>query len=593
MKRLITESALEKFLLLFYCTGSLVFLGVFYNNHLYQKEQLQLFETTFQYLVQKISHQGGLADYISEFFIQFFHLPFMGAFVITVAFFLMQRMFKKILQITVGKPPTILFCFLPALGYWILLLNDFYCLSGEVGLLLALLATLIYLNVRNTRVKSFIGIFLLFIVYWFTGGAYILYAVIILISELIFRLDKREKQNNISLLFLLLFFLLAILLPLVVRGFIIKDTVFQSYISESYYKIRIFFPLPLILIFSSFPLFILIQNFIPDQVSEKQLNAINALSVAVLFTLTIWGVIHNGDFKAESQIAYDNLVYKEEWGKIIKRAEKEQPSDQISLVAINLALAKEGDLSSKMFMFHQTKSSLFIDYKRRGMTPFITGEPYYYLGLFNFAQMFAMETLESTPDTRFPSRSFRRIAETYIINGQYDIALKYLTPLSHTLFYRKWAKECISLLNNEERINSHPYWGYMRGLRLKYDFYYDPGKNDIALSFLLVSNPENKTVFEYLMAYYLLQKDFDGFLAGLPYAERLNYNKLPLVWQEAAAYIETRVQQVPVQLMKYSISNDIIANIRAYAEQFSSNKQDTMKIQKEFGNTYWYYLHFR
>jgi hypothetical protein len=227
------------------------------------------------------------------------------------------------------------------------------------------------------------------------------------------------------------------------------------------------------------------------------------------------------------------------------------------------------------------------------MTPFMASEPFYHLGLINFAQMFAMETIESTPDAKYPVRSFKRVAETFIINGQYDIALKYLTPLSHTLFYHKWAKESVSLLHDEERISAHPYWRLMRDLRSKYDFYYNEKQNDFALRCLLLSNPGNKLAFEYLMADYLLKKDFDGFLAYLPFADSLGYNELPSVWQEAAAYIGTRVSQMPPQLGKYTIDPDIISRIRNYAQIFSTSRQDTVRMRKEFGNTYWYYLHYK
>jgi len=313
----------------------------------------------------------------------------------------------------------------------------------------------------------------------------------------------------------------------------------------------------------------------------------------LLSAFTIAGIANFGDFKTEVVMTYENLAYMEEWDEIIKKAEKEPPDDPVSMAALNLALAKRRALSEKMFHFDQGANTLFIGYERRGMTPFITGEPYYQLGLYNFAQMFAMETIESTPDVKYPVRSFKRMAETFIINRQYDIAQKYLQPLSRTLFYRRWANECISLLNDEERINSHPYWGEMRKLRSKYDFYYNYDQLDLALRYLLVSNPGNNTAYEYLMAYYLLNKDFDHFLAGISIARESGYNELPLAWQEAAAYIATRLPQLPPQLAGFTIRDDVKNNIRSYAQLFSAEKQDTTRIKKEFGKTYWYYLHFR
>ena len=419
------------------------------------------------------------------------------------------------------------------------------------------------------------------------------FVVIIIIYEILSAASRKEKPGNAVILILLIDILLVFAVPLIARLFLFTDNIQQTYISEAYYRINIFPPFPLILIFLSFPLFAVIMNFIPVEMIEKDHYAVNLYSIPFLCALTVWGILGSGDFQAEKVMTYENLVYKQEWNEIIRKAEKKNPSDRISMIAVNLALAETGQLSTKMFQFDQKENSLFLEYERRGMTPFISGEPFYYLGLVNFAQMFAMETIESTPDAKYPVRAFKRVAETFIINGQYENAKKYLIPLSHTLFYRRWANECISLLYDEEKINAHPYWGPMRKLMPKYDFYYNAKQADIALRYLLISNPGNKIAFEYLMANYLLHKDLDGFIQYLPSAEGLNYNVLPVVWQQASVYILTRLSQVPPQLEKLRISNDVVNSIKLYAQLFTAEKQDTIKIKKEFGHTYWYYLHFK
>ncbi len=593
MMKVLRGSAFERTLLLLFGAGSLLFYGFFYNQHLYQKEQLQLFEVTFQYFITRLSHHGGLADWFGEFFVQFFHIPYAGAIIITLFFLLLQFLTKKILEKTSVNKTLILFSFLPALGYLIILPDEYYSVSGVTGLILSLFAALIYLNINGHRIRSIAGILLFPVIYWLAGGAYLVYTFIIIVSELIFRFNRKNLQVHVHWTFLFIYLILGALLPVIAREFIFKDTLLQSYLSESYYRIRIFFPLPLVLIFISFPLFIILQQFIQVKLFENRLSAINSISLVILLALTAWGIAHFSDFKSEHRIAYENLVYKNEWEKIIKRAERERPSDRLSMIAVNLALSKTGELSSKMFSFDQGKDRLFADYERRGMTPFITSEPYYHLGLYNFAQMFAMETIESTPDMKFPSRSFKRVAETFVINDQYDIALKYLIPLSHTLFHRKWAKECIKFIKDGNKTTVNPYWNSLRNLGSRYDFYYNFTQQDIPLKYLLISNQGNKTAYEYLMAWYLLQKDLDGFLAYLPLAEKLNYNELPLAWQEAAVYIRTRVSQMPAQLENYSIREDVINNIKSYAQQYSGSRLDSLKMLKEFGNTYWYYLHFK
>ncbi len=587
------DSGYEKILLFVFCAGAIIYYGFFYNNHVYQKEQLQLFETTFTYLLLKISHHGGFADYLGEFLVQFFGLPFAGAVIISLLLALLIILTRSIIRTITIKEPLILFTFLPAAGYFLILQNDYYSFSGLAGLLLSLVFTLLYLRIKQPSQRMITGIILIPVVYWMTGAAYISFTLIIMVSEILFRYRNKEI-NPVPKIILPVYLLIAIVIPLIGRWFIFDDTLLQAYISETYYRIRIFFPLPLILILISLPLFIVLQEFFFASSASKPLRPLrlNIVSFIIIGIIIFLGIIFYGDFRSEKRMAYDNLVYHEKWNKIIEMAEKEQPADHLSMVAVNLALAKTGELSSKMFTFNQNKNYLFPEYERREMTPFITGEPFYYMGLINFAQMFAMETVESTPDVKYPSRSFIRIASTYIINGQYDLAVKYLKPLSNTIFYRKWAKDCILLLNNEEEINNHPWWGYMRRLSPKYDFYYNARQMDAALKFFLFSNPENKVAYEYLMADFLLQKDLDGFLEYLPLAEKMHYNGLPGAWEEALTYIASRLPEDSPKLANFSVSQDVIERIKSYAELFSAEKQDTARIRKEFGKTYWYYLHF-
>jgi hypothetical protein len=575
----------EKLFLLLFCTGSLVFFGFFYNQHLYQKEQLQLFEISIGYFLKTASIHGGLAIYIGEFLIQFFHLPGAGPIIITILLVLLYLTTRSLIFRITARTPLLLFSVLPAIGFWIVLLNDFYRLSGLIGLLISLTGAYFYLNIRNDLRRGLAGMLLIPVIYWLTGAASFVFAVMIIIYEILSAASRKERPGNSVILILLIDILLVFAVPLIARLFLFTDNIQQTYISEAYYRINIFPPFPLIVIFLSFPLFVVIMNFIPVDMTEKVSNTVNIYSVPFLSALTVWGILVSGDFQAEKVMKYENLVYKQEWNKIIIEAEKKNPSDRISMIAVNLALAETGQLSAKMFQFDQKENSLFLEYERRGMTPFISGEPFYYLGLVNFAQMFAMETIESTPDAKYPVRAFKRVAETFIINGQYENAKKYLIPLSHTLFYRRWANECISLLYDEEKINTHPYWGRMRKLMPKYDFYYNARQTDIALRYLLLSNSGNKLAFEYLMADYLLQY--------LPSAEDFNYKVLPIVWLQASAYIQTRLSVVPPQLEKYPLNDDVVNSIRSYAKLFSEAVIDTSKIKKEFGHTYWYYLHFK
>ncbi|MCU0454666.1 MAG: DUF6057 family protein [Bacteroidales bacterium] len=577
-----------------FSAATFIFFGVSYENHLIRMEQLQLFQTTAIYLADKLSVQGGFADYTGEFLVQFFGLPFAGAVVTGIMLSLVIILTGQIIRLVTAREPLMLFSFLPAAGWFLLLQNEFYSFSGVPGFLISLFASRFYLTLKQPSKRIFAGILLIPIVYWLTGAAYMTFVLVIVISEIIFRTKARELKP-VPLAVLPAYLVIGIMVPLAARFLIIEDTLLQAYISGSYFRLSIFFPFPLVLIVISVPCFILLQEFLPfapfAQSSLRPLR-LNIISSCAIMLFLIVGILAWGDFRAEDQMEYDNLVYREKWNRIIEKAEREQPTDRLSMVAVNLALAKTGQLSARMFSLGQSEDFLFSEYERRGMTPFLAGEPFYHLGFINFAQMVAFETLESTPDAKFPSRSLIRIASTYLINGQYDIARKYLEPLSHTVFYRKWARECIRLSYREDEIRTHPVWAYMRSLSAKHDFFYNAGQMDVALRYLLLSNPRNKMAYEYLMAFYLLDRDLDSFLKYLPLTRQLNYDGMPKSWQEAAAYIATRLPDDLPQLEGFRPDQETINRIKAYADLFSGEPRDTTRIRQEYGDTYWYYLHF-
>ena len=585
-----------KVLMIFFGTVSFLFFGLFYGQHLYRLEQLQLFEVTFQYLLSHLSVQGGFIIWIGELLIQFFRIPLAGAFIITVLLLLLQNYTYKILRHSGNNSALlIVISFLPSAAYWILLTIDFYCISGVVGLVLSLAWVNYYLKITGRRKRIITLLVIISVLYWLAGASYLVFASCVFTREMMLIIGGKKEQRTTGLpLALILALLLSLGLPLLARKFIFYDTLLQSFISEAYYQIRIFFPLPLILIFSFYPLAIIIRNSLHIRMSERQYDISTVLLLVFLISSFAGGVFKYADFGREKEIRYENLVYNKKWDKIIRIAEKEKPESAMSIVAVNLALAKTGRLSSEMLRFNQNSKSLFLNYYREGMTPFIASEPFYYMGFINFAQMFAMETVESTVDARYPSRSFRRVAETFILNGQYDIARKYLVPLSHTLFYRRWANDCLASLGKENEIDSHPEWRELRQSRPASDFYFNFNQMEREMQMLLKSNQRNRVAFEYLMGYYLLNKNFDGFLLNIHLAKMMNYREMPLVFQEAAVFINSVSPETPPQLLNFPVKNIVTNNFRSFSDICNKSGNDAkVKTSRDFGKTYWYYIDFK
>ena len=84
------------------------------------------------------------------------------------------------------------------------------------------------------------------------------------------------------------------------------------------------------------------------------------------------------------------------------------------------------------------------------------------LDLPNVAQRAAFEAMEYIPNYNKSARSIKRLTETAMITGQYQLAKKYLSILEETLFYRKWAQSIRLLVEQPELIKEKPYYQQLK-----------------------------------------------------------------------------------------------------------------------------------
>ncbi|WP_340111738.1 DUF6057 family protein [Maribellus mangrovi] len=568
----------------------LVFWRFYYINHLLQKEQMQLFLITADYLKEHLAVQGGLAIYLGEFITQFFLNKWLASGIVSALLTLFVFGIQKVLKAVSGKEIYML-SFLPAIGYHFMLFDRYYKLAGLVAVTLSVWSLVLFLQVKKANWRTALGFILMILNYWFLGGAFILFALsaVLIEFQLKFKPEQKYQASRSLLTVLLVYIVPAVLIPIYVQHFIVIDHLLSAYFSRVFYQFSFLMPTPVVLILISLPLLLLIYGWLP----EKWVNSFYAGWGVLLFATLFLISVKLPNFTEEKEMHFDNLVRERNWEKIIDLAETDPPTGEQAKLAISLALAKTGQMSTLLFHFNPEPNDFFIPFNIRGMAPLIANEPYYYLGLVNYSKMLCIETMESTPDKSMPVRAVKRVVENYIIDGQYKLAERYLWYLERTLFYRKWAANAKQYLYNDEKVNTHPEWGKLRKQRVHDDFYFQYKRNDLALVSLLRSDQQNKMAYEYLMSWYLLRKDFDEFLKYLPLVNTFDYKEIPRVFQEALAYIATLYEEVPEGLKQFPVSAAVQQQLKRYAQSFQqggSNQPEEMK--RLFGTTYWYYVHF-
>ena len=209
---------------------------------------------------------------------------------------------------------------------------------------------------------------------------------------------------------------------------------------------------------------------------------------------------------------YDFMARHQQWNRILETINTEKPNNQIGVTVQNLALAMRGMLLDHLLDYNQNGiAGLLPDVKEDAASPLPTAEAFYQLGMINVAQRTVFEAQEAILDFQKSGRCYVRLAQTNLINGNYEVARKYLMALQKTLFYREWANETLPLLGNEEAIAKHPEYGRLRQMAYKDDFYFSDHVTPEMLESLYFRNTDNHMAYQYLIAYYMLTGDRERF----------------------------------------------------------------------------------
>ncbi|MFO7622671.1 MAG: DUF6057 family protein, partial [Bacteroidales bacterium] len=587
-----------------FCTGLFVFFAFFYNHHLHFAEQIQLFLLTGDYFITKMSMPGGFSGYLGEFLTQFYYLPLAGPLILTLLLLSVQLITKRLLLSIDQNRIFFPLSFLPALYAGMIMCNEFYPLSAVTGYLVALLAGWFYTSIKSERSRFTAGFILIPLTWWLAGGSYLMLLTVVLVYEFILYIRLRREGRNEKITgtkpetagglrtwYFLLYLIPALALPLFVRQYIVHQPVMTAFMSEYYYNVLIIIPKAIPVLFSIPAILMMIVYMVP--VKEKYLKPLLVTQSAGLIIFTWVGFMIWANFGAEVIMTYDYLVRTGKWNEVLKLAEEKPPRNYLSLAMLNLSLAKTGQMGDRMFSYDQRGvNGLFLPFNREYVAPMMGNEIFYNLALTNASQEYAFESMETIPNHNKSSRVIKRLAETNLINGNYAVSGKYLTILDKTLFYRKWSSDTRKYLHNEDMINMHPDWGEKRKFMVRNDYFFHVQNMEAALNRMVKENPGNRLAFEYLMAFYMINKDLRNFMNCIPLLEKMNYREIPVSYQEAMLYIIGLSTRDPFSQAPSYISSGVRNRMREYAEIYTKYDDAEERLWNDHSGTYWYYLHF-
>ena len=498
-----------------------------YPEALNYQEQNQLWLTTGDYFFQRMAVPGGMADYVSEFLVQFYYVSWLGALLIGVVYAAMQWL----MWMTVRRwdktafPITFL---LPLLMLWH---------QGDIDTLLSLPVAIVMALGATVAMSKYgrhgylLDIVSVPVIYWAAGPAAVIYVAI------------RGLQYGWKLFIEdTVLFAISIMAAYWVVDYQWPLNMMVGGIN--YYRIPLMAPVMQYVVLLSPIVIALAARFYPwkneDTFSSTRRYLHLALKVSTLAIVGIFAINKGFDPFVYEILWQDSMVRQERWHDIIKRAERHQADIAMSSNCVNLALGMTGQLADRMFTFKQSGTdALLLQMVRDNMSDLPTAEAFWRLGMVNSAKRYMTDIQQSILNARQSGRCTKRIAECYIVNGDYKAAEKRLNILKNTIFYKSWAEDAETYLYNDAKVNSHETWGKLRRYRYKDSFLYSYPEKHKMLGLLFQQNTDNRLALSYFMGQLLLDGEFNSFLGYMLWVQLYGgYSQMPYGYADAYQAIQ-------------------------------------------------------
>lgn len=536
---------------------------------------------------------GGLAEYISAFFAQFFYYSWAGAIVVTVQAWLFT-IFASALFKTFNVLRFTWIRLIPAVIIFYLYSKYTYFFDTMTALLIALVFTVFYLKIMSVNKAVLLAIFsvLSVLLYMIAGPAYLFFAVMCVVYE--FLVSRHHQLALIKLL-------LAAVIVYVEGVLIFKQNVVDSFInlppismnnaSEPVNNANIIL---IYLLYLFFPLVVIRFSETKTVVSESKESALNSTLSVLAFCVIAGGVVFFAyDKSARNSLAVNYFTANKVWPQVLKHINCGLDDSQMIFQA-NRALFYTERLAYDLFAYPQKPENLFLEpalTSEKGNKKWQKVDFYIDLGFINYAEYYALVCLDEFGER---PEILKRLALINMVKGSIDAARVYLTALSKTLFYSGWADEYLNKIAADSSLSSDSRIQYLRSIMLEKDYIISVGCIDIEklLSALLDKNKHNKMAFEYQMSFYLLNRQLDKLVQNLNRLNDFVYpDNIPTLYEEALLIHKYRTNK-NVDLGPCEISPESIQRYVDFTRIRNKGSFALNELKQKYGHSYYFYYFY-
>jgi tetratricopeptide (TPR) repeat protein len=307
---------------------------------------------------------------------------------------------------------------------------------------------------------------------------------------------------------------------------------------------------------------------------------------AVLPIAVVW-VSLNSQVKALMQL--DFFAWHGQWPEALAVSANANPHSPYVACAVAQASYHTGNLLTQLPSLQAPADLLLYRNKQEGHWK--ESDLYYDLGYLNMALHHLTEAVEFYGERPV---LLRRLALVNLALGNISTAKVYLGTLARAPFQGEWANDYLQRLQLDPNLTTDEEVSRLRRSMVHRDsvVVLTP---DEELSMLLGANPRNRMAFEYLMTYYLLTRNLNGFVKNISRVNEFSNFSIPPMWDEAlvlAGRMAGRQLQVPGHVISQEGVTRVENVTRAVKHAGDNAVLARFKLAPQYGHTYTFYWWF-
>lgn len=593
------------FMLLF-AVAAWAFWAFVYPAHMHLAEQLQMFEYTTQYFLDTAVKPAGVAEYISRYLIQFFYSEPLGPVVMALllmvvyhsAMLLGMRMPHKDTKPLYVSFLAATIALVPAILVWAFLVSMDAKLTMPVALALSLYAVLltdlVTRKVGNLVINYAVIAVMAVILAFAVGSIFVVYVMLAVVA-LCCKLKASGTIHFNKLLYSILF---ALILWFAVDNIVayVYPYPHDALTWGGYYNRFIFITAENNVStwwFTTGSLsFLLLVTRMKQPKAMTYVAAVAGIVAASACAVVVSKKV-NKDEEGMLQNMY--LMHMERWDDIIERSHQSAPATSYEQAPLNLAYAIKGQLADRYFATKQYGiSGLLPRYQMDYMTPLLSADAYYHMGMVNTAQRFYYESMESIADHQKSAFLLQRLTMTALANGRYALAKRYIHRLKNTRYYSQWAAAMEKYADNPSTIDQHTVLHRLRAMRTKQESLFSDDNPPAYIAEMLNGNPDNLVAWQYLFMSLMVEGRLDELMQTAQfYTTHFPQKMLPVHVQEALLY--TWVTKTGgVNGFPWRVHNEVGQRFMQFAQQANQPREIAEPIvRRDYADTFWCYAVFK